>query len=86
MMCGILGYVFGKEFEMTIDKIKQAIKKLPPNELTDFCQWFEKFNEISEKQEHIKKLQGSLKGKGILKSFMKQKEIEKVRENKTPRF
>jgi len=62
---------------MTINKIKQAIKKLPPNELIEFRQWFEKFNEISEKQEHIKKLQGSLKGKGILKAFMKEKEFEK---------
>lgn len=70
---------------MTINKIKQAIKKLPPNELIEFRQWFERFNEISEKKEHIKKLQGSLKGKGILQAFMKEKEFEKDIENKTPR-
>ena len=71
---------------MIIEGIKQAIKKLSPNDLADFRQWFEKFNELSEKKEHIKKLQGSLKGKGILQALMKEKEFEKDIEDKTPRF
>lgn len=71
---------------MIIDEIKQAIKKLPQSELAEFRQWLDKFNEISEKKEYIKKLRGSLKGKGILQAFMVEKELEKKRENKPPRF
>ncbi len=69
---------------MTIEKIKHAIKKLPPNELTEFRQWFEEYHaqtnkasDLAEMKATLKKLRGSFKGTGLTKALMKEKEFEK---------
>lgn len=83
---------------MTLDEIKQAIKKLSPNELTHLRQWFEEYdNQLWDEQfeidaksgkldkiankaitrGYLNKLRGSLKGKGLLKALMAEKEFEK---------
>jgi hypothetical protein len=70
--------VYRKEFNMTIEEIQKAIKELSPNELALFRKWFSAFDAKQfTREEDIKKLQGSLKGKGILKAFMEEKKRER---------
>jgi hypothetical protein len=70
---------------MTTEEIQQAIKELSPNELVLFRKWFAEFDlkfresttlELTT-EERLKNLQGSLKGKGVLKAFMDEKKRER---------
>jgi hypothetical protein len=70
---------------MKIEEIQKAIKELSPNELVLFRKWFAefdaKFSELNTvelpTEERLKRLQGSLKGKGVLKAFMDEKKRER---------
>ena len=66
---------------MTVEEIKQAISELSPEELTQFRKWFEEFENkranISSVEEQLTRLRGSLKGKGILKSYLTEKQRDK---------
>lgn len=63
---------------MKIEEIQKAIKELSPNELVLFRKWFLAFDtKQSTREEDLKKLQGSLKGKGVLKAFMEEKKRER---------
>lgn len=57
---------------MNIQEIKQAISELPPRELAQFRKWFEEFENERKSpiEKRLTKLQGSLKGKGVLKSYL----------------
>jgi putative component of toxin-antitoxin plasmid stabilization module len=66
---------------MNIQEIKQAISELSPKELAQFRKWFEEFENQHANKESIEKrltrLRGSLKGKGILKSYLSEKQRDK---------
>ena len=67
---------------MNRKEIEQAITELSPKELARFHKWFEGyFSKTSDEQhvqkQHIDKLKGSLKGKGLLKALKTDKELEK---------
>ena len=63
---------------MRIEEIQKAIKELSPNELILFRKWFWEFEtHQSTREKDLKKLQGSLKGKGVLKAFMEEKKRER---------
>lgn len=66
---------------MNVEEIKQAISKLSPVELAQFRKWFEEFENQHANNETIEKrltrLRGSLKGKGILKSYLTEKQRDK---------
>lgn len=71
---------------MKIEEIQQAIIELSPDELSRFCAWFKEYEsnnnsgEPSDSQvpieETLKKLRGSLKGKGVLKALMEERRRE----------
>ena len=66
---------------MNVHEIQQAIKELSPDELVLLRHWLEEFERESEvrklanlpTREKLKKLRGSLKGKGVLKAFMEER-------------
>ncbi len=66
---------------MNLHEIEQAIKELSPDELTRLRHWLEEFDRVSgirksadfPTKEKIKKLRGSLKGKGVLKALMEER-------------
>lgn len=66
---------------MNVEEIKQAISELSPEELAQFREWFEGFENkranIPTVEEQLTRLRGSLKGKGILKAFLEEKKREK---------
>ncbi len=70
---------------MTLEEIQKAVKELSPSDLVHFHKWFTEFNANFKKvnalestiEERLKNLQGSLKGKGVLKAFMAEKKREK---------
>jgi hypothetical protein len=70
---------------MNIEEIKRAITELSPNDLAIFRKWFAKldpkFRESNTLEpttkDLLKKLRGSLKGKGLLKSLMNEKKRER---------
>lgn len=66
---------------MTAEEIKQAISKLSQEELAQFRKWFEEFENkranISSVEEQLTRLRGSLKGKGILKSYLAEKQRDR---------
>ena len=73
---------------MNIKEIQHAITKLSPDELTRFRAWFKEYeshvdsSESSDSQlpirETLKKLRGSLKGKGVLKALMEERRRESL--------
>jgi hypothetical protein len=66
---------------MNVEEIKQAISELSPEELAQFREWFEGFENkranMLSVEEKLTRLRGSLKGKGILKAFLEEKKREK---------
>lgn len=62
---------------MNIQEIKQAISELSPKELVQFRKWFKEFENKrvnkSSIEKRLAKLQGSLKGKGALKTLMQER-------------
>ena len=74
----IILLIYSKELDMKIEEIQKAIKELSPNELVLFRKWFSEFEtQQSTREEDLKKLRGSLKGKGVLKAFMEEKKRER---------
>jgi len=76
-----------KNFEMKIEDIQQAITKLPPDELTRFREWFREYEinadtrELTDSKqirETLRRLRGSLKGKGVLKTLMEERRKESL--------
>jgi len=73
---------------MNIEEIQQAITKLSPDELAHFRVWFKEFEsnvhagELNDSQETfeetLKRLRGSLKGKGVLKALMEERRKESL--------
>lgn len=73
---------------MNIEEIQQAITGLSPDELARFRVWFKAFErevklgELNDSQEPIedilKRLRGSLKGSGALKTLMEERRKESV--------
>jgi len=61
---------------MKMQDIQQAITELSPAELALFREWFERFQR-EERDRQLRKLQGSLKGKGLLEAFMAEKKLER---------
>ena len=66
---------------MNVEEIKQAISELSPEELAQFREWFEEFENkranIPSVEEQLTRLRGSLNGKRILKAFLEEKKWEK---------
>lgn len=73
---------------MNIKEIQQAITKLSPAELARLRAWFKEYEsnvdsgESSDSQsptkETLRKLRGSLKGKGLLKALMEERRRESL--------
>ncbi len=73
---------------MNIEEIKQAIVQLSPDDLSRFREWFIEYKnninpgELNDSQEifeeTIKRLRGSLKGTGSLKSLMEERQKESL--------
>jgi hypothetical protein len=73
---------------MHIEEIQQAISELPPEELARFREWFREYEsnahagELNDSQEPfeeiLKRLRGSLKGKGVLKALMEERRKESL--------
>ncbi|GJQ51680.1 MAG: hypothetical protein HKUEN02_05270 [Anaerolineaceae bacterium] len=75
---------------MNIDEIQQAIAKLSPDELTQLREWLKEHEgkvkagasdgSNASIEVTLKRLRGSLKGKGLLKALMEEKYREIDRE------
>jgi len=73
---------------MNIEELKQAIRQLPPDELSRFREWFAEYDGkvktdgVSDLQESLdeklKRLRGSLKGKGGLKTLVEERRKESL--------
>lgn len=73
---------------MNIEELKQAIMQLSPDELSRFREWFKEYEnnsntgELNDSQETfeetLKRLRGSLKGKGVLKTLMEERRKESI--------
>lgn len=73
---------------MNIEEIQRAITKLMPDELTRFREWFMEYKDkvmggtLNESrhsiEETLKRLKGSLKGKGGLKVMMEERQKESL--------
>jgi len=72
---------------MNFDEIKQAITKLSPEELTRLRHWFReyesnidsgKLKDSQQFRETLRRLRGSLKGKGVLKTLMEERRKESL--------
>jgi hypothetical protein len=73
---------FGKELDMNRKEIEQAITELSPTELSRFRRWFETYylqvvKDQTKRKRHIDELKGSLKGKGLMKVLIADKNFEK---------
>lgn len=76
---------------MNIEEIQQAITRLSPDELAQLREWLKEYeNKIkagasddskASIEDTLKRLRGSLKGKGLLKALMEEKRREMEREN-----
>jgi hypothetical protein len=72
---------------MNTEEIQQAIMELSPDELTRFRAWFKEYENNAKPGESydskesikdtLKRLRGSLKGKGLLKALMEEKRRER---------
>ena len=86
----ITGWFFNQEFEMNIEEIQQAITKLAPDDLARFRAWFKEYENNSKSGESndpkesiedtLKRLRGSLKGTGALKTLMEERRKDRERE------
>lgn len=75
---------------MNIEKIQQAIARLSPDELTQLRAWFREHEgkvkagtsdaSNASIEVTLKRLRGSLKGKGLMKALMEEKRREIDRE------
>lgn len=72
---------------MNIEEIKQAITMLSPDELSHFRDWFKeyernidsgKLKDLKQLRETLRRLRGSLKGKGALKTLMEERQKESL--------
>lgn len=73
---------------MNIEEVKQAIAKLSPDELARFREWFKEYEsnikagELNESkppiEETLKRMRGSLKGSGALKTLMDERRKESL--------
>lgn len=73
---------------MNIEEIQQAIARLSPEELARFRAWFKGYEnsvaagELDDSkvpiEETLRKLRGSLKGKGVLKALMEERRKESL--------
>ena len=73
---------------MNIEEIQQAITKLSPEGLAHFREWFKEYESkvkagelnVSKSpiEETLKRLRGSLKGKGVLKALMEERRKESL--------
>lgn len=73
---------------MNLEEIQQAVVKLSPDELSRFHEWFDEFernittnkkkNSKSSIEKTLKRMKGSLKGKGGLKTLMEERRKESL--------
>jgi inorganic pyrophosphatase len=72
---------------MNLEEIQQAITELSPDELSRFREWFKKYEsninsgelrDSKEIRETLRRLRGSLKGKGVLKTLMEERRKESL--------
>lgn len=69
---------------MNLEEIKQAVKKLSPDDFVSFCEWFKnheshvKMRDSNQIEEKLKRLQGSLKSTGALKVLMEERQKESL--------
>jgi hypothetical protein len=72
---------------MNIEEIKQAIITLHPNEYYHFREWFHEYEsnvnagemkDSKQIRETLKRLRGSIKGKGSLKILMEERRKESL--------
>jgi hypothetical protein len=73
---------------MNIESIQQAITKLSPEELARFRAWFNEYESNVEPdqlndpnpsiEDSLKRLRGSMKGKGLLKALMEDRRRESL--------
>lgn len=72
---------------MNLEVIKQAIRKLSPDELSHLREWFKeyksnvdsaKLKDQKQFRETLRRLRGSLKGKGGLKILMEERRKESL--------
>lgn len=72
---------------MNLEEIKQAVTNLAPDDLARFRKWFKEyesnidsvtFEDTQQFREKVKRLRGSLKGKGVLKALMEERRKESL--------
>lgn len=71
---------------MKFEEIQQAIIKLSPEELARFRAWFKEYEsnvdsgmeDLEQLRETVKRLRGSLKGRGVLKALMEERRRESL--------
>lgn len=72
---------------MNLKELKQAVTKLSPDELSRFRDWFKKYErnvdtgklkDSKQFGETLRRLRGSLKGKGALKALMEERRKESL--------
>ncbi|MBK7452285.1 MAG: hypothetical protein IPJ46_00780 [Anaerolineales bacterium] len=72
---------------MDIEELKQAITQLSPDELARFHDWFTEYvsnstdaksSDSEQFRETLKRLRGSLKGTGALKTLMEERRKESL--------
>lgn len=70
---------------MNIEEIQKAIVRLSPEELAHFRVWFKEYEsevkagdltDSKQIRETLRRLRGSLKGKGVLKTLMEERRKE----------
>ncbi len=72
----------------TIAILRKAITELSPDKLARFRAWFKEYENTAESgksndskesiEDTLKRLRGSLKGKGLLKALMEEKRRERL--------
>ena len=72
---------------MNLKELKQAVTQLSPEELTRFRAWFKKYEhnvdsgklkDSKQFRETLRRLRGSLKGRGALKALMEERHKESL--------
>ncbi len=72
---------------MNLEEIKQAIAKLSSDDLARFREWFKEYEsnimgseskESKQIRETLRRLRGSLKGTGALKTLMEERQKESI--------
>lgn len=72
---------------MNLEEIKQAVTNLAPDDLARFRMWFKdhqdhanagQWKDPEQIRETVRRLRGSLKGKGVLKAFMEERRKESL--------